>query len=181
MKHIRTAILAIALALPSTALAETNIGDDPAAIASAARYAMPHLVSGVRETCSPVLSPDGYLMRNGDALVAKFSQGSDAAWPAAKSFLIETMAKDEDDESARYISLLPDESLKPFVDGILVALVTKEIKQEQCHDVERGLELLDPLPAENVSGLIGFMVEMVEKYDKKEEGDSEAAGDVAGD
>ena len=60
---------------------------------------------------------------------------------------------------------MPDDALKPFVTALLQQMVATEIKPAQCVDVERGLELIDPLPADNIAGLIGFMVEMAERRD----------------
>lgn len=181
MKLNHSLAIAFALAVPTVAQAEKRDIPDPAAVASAARYAMPHVVSGIRTSCAPSLAPDGYLMANGDELVAKFADGSEAAWPGAKALLLEMASDDGENEGAQFIAQLPDESLKPFVDGILTTMVVNEIDEGQCADIERGLELLDPLPAENVSGLIGFILEMVEKYDTKEEEEIEAAAEVSGD
>ena len=39
--------------------------------------------------------------------------------------------------------------------------------------VERGLEILDPLPADNVAQLIGFLVEMGQRGDDEEDNGEE--------
>lgn len=133
-----------------------------AGMAAAVRYALPHVLSGVRTSCTDRLAANGYLATQGDSLHAKFDAGSAAAWPQAKALLLE-MGLSKNAGKAEILRDLPDESLKPFVDGMLATLVATEIKPAQCADVERGLALLDPLPAENIAGLVGFVIEMGER------------------
>ena len=82
MKPIAAIAALAALALPAATQArELSAAETQAAV----RYALPHLLSGVRSTCGPKLSQDGYLAKNGAALLDRYSQGSEAAWPAARS------------------------------------------------------------------------------------------------
>ena len=157
------AVAAIAaLTLPVAAQAKGDMS--PAAMQAAVRYSLPHLLAGVRTTCGPKLSPSGYLATQGDALLSRFSQGSDEAWPAAKVALMELGAKDEKG-MGQMLGQMPDSALKPFVDATIAAMVASKLKAENCADVERGLELLAPLPPENIAGLVGFVIEMAERDD----------------
>ena len=128
-------------------------------VAPAIRYALPLMLEGVRNSCAPVLDSSGYLAKNGSRLDAKFSQGSDAYWPDAKQALM-AFGGEEMGADAAMFTAMPDEVLQPFVDTMLVQLIAKEIKTDSCADVERGMELLDPLPAENIAEIVGFIVEM---------------------
>ena len=74
------------------------------------------------------------------------------------------------------IAGMPDEALKPFVVAFLQQMVATEVKPEQCLDIARGLELIDPLPADNIAGLIAFMVEMAGR-EEDSAGDAMAAGE----
>ncbi|RXZ66089.1 hypothetical protein [Pelagerythrobacter rhizovicinus] len=146
---------------------------DGETIESAVRFGLPALFAGFQATCSTELANDGYVARNGDRLAAKFTQGADIHWPAAKDALL-TLGKGEGMDR-EMLAGMPDEALKPFVTALLQQMVSTEIKPSQCADVERGLELIDPLPADNIAGLIGFMVEMAER---DEDADSaQAAGE----
>ena len=162
MKKLAAIAAAAALFLPATAQAEEM---SPAAVQAAVRYSLPHLLSGVRASCGPKLSANGYLATQGDALLARFSQGSEAAWPAAKTALMQLGAKEEKGMGAM-LGKMPDSALKPFVDATISSMVATKIKPAQCGDVERGIELLAPLPPENVAGLVGFIFEMKEREDK---------------
>lgn len=167
-----TALAPLALAffaLPANA----QTGPSGPEIESAVRFGLPALFNGFQATCSAQLAPDGYVARNADRLVAKFAEGADAHWPAAKAAL-STMGNDQGVDSAM-LAEMPDDALKPFVTALLQQMAASEIKPTQCVDVERGLELIDPLPADNIAGLIGFMVEMAERDGKS----ADAAG-VAG-
>ena len=165
MKKLAAIAAVAALSLPATAQAEEM---SPAAVQSAVRYSLPHLLSGVRASCSSKLSANGYLATQGDALLARFSQGSEAAWPAAKSALMQLGAKEEKGMGAM-LGQMPDSALKPFVDATISTMVATKLKPENCGDVERGLELLAPLPPENIAGLVGFVIEMAERDDKKKD------------
>lgn len=167
----RTALASLALAF-FTMPANAQGGTSSSEIEGAVRFGLPALFEGYRASCSAQLSPDGYVAQNADRLAAKFTEGADAHWPAAKATL-STLSNDQGMDSAM-LADLPDEALKPFVTALLQQMVAAEIKPSQCIDVERGLELIDPLPADNIAGLIGLVVEMAERGDSG----SEAAGVV---
>ncbi len=169
MRPTLTRALAATLALAAVQPALAQDAPDTEAFEAAALYALPHLLSGLRASCSDRLAPSGYLGTRGEALQAKFARGAEGSWSAAKVVLLE-LGAEKDPEMAQAFSTLPDESLRPFVDGLLTTIVATEIKPEQCGDVERGLELLAPMPVENIAGLVGFIVDLSEKYDDDGEG-----------
>ena len=107
-------------------------------------------------------------------LAAKFAEGADAHWLEAKSALLALGADDGMDPAM--IAGMPDEALKPFVVAFVQQMAATEIKPDQCQDIERGLELIDPLPADNVAGLVAFAVEMGARADQQRE-DQTAAGE----
>ena len=168
MNRVAIAAAVTALFVSGAAAAQPRPQLSPQATQAAVRYALPHLLSSVRSTCAPKLSPSGYLAKNGQTLLARYSQGSQAAWPAAKNALLEMGGK-QNAEMARMIGQMPDSALKPFVDATITSMVASKLKLENCGDVERGLELLAPLPAENVAGIAGFLFEIAER-DRKPKG-----------
>ena len=149
-------IIAACLAVPVNAQPRDL---DPEAVAAATRYALPLAFDGYRTACAAEISSDGYVAQNSERLAAKFEEGSEQAWPAAKNLLVSMAAEDGGDMVA-FFGAMPDETLKPFVDGIIEVMIAQEIKTENCSDIERGLELLDPMPVENMAGLIGFFIDM---------------------
>lgn len=158
-----TAIAALAALTASAAAPAAEMS--PAATQAAVRYALPHILSGVRTTCGPQLSSRGFLAANGQAMQARFAQGADAAWPQARGALMELGAKDKSG-MAKMFDSMPDSALKPFVDATISAMVATKLKTRDCADIERGLELVAPLPPENIAGLVGFAIEMSERDDK---------------
>lgn len=140
---------------------------DPVAVAAAARYALPIAFDGFLRRCSANLQPDGYAKSNAVQLRAKFAEGSDAAWPAAKAAMMQMTAEEAGDMSAMF-EMMGDDALRPFVDGLVEGMVSQEIKTEDCADIERGLEILDPLPAENLAAMVGFVVELGQKKDAEQ-------------
>lgn len=149
---------------------------DPDTATSAMRYALPHMFGEVRQACADHLASDGFLALNGDRLAAKFADGADAHWPSARDFLI-AMSQEETgaDEGTDLLADLPDEALKPFVDGIVATMLSSEIKSADCATVEHFLELLDPLPADNLAATVGAIIAMVEEDEAKEEAERNAA------
>ena len=157
MKPIVTMIAACAAftAVPAHAQTPAEI----AAIGEAVRYAMPHALEGLYTACEGELAPTGYLVANRDRLHAKFTEGAIDHWPGAKALLVQ-MA-DERGNKDIDMSKLPDDALRPFVDAIVVQLISGQaMKPGVCAKIERGFELLDPLPADNVAGLVHFIVEL---------------------
>jgi hypothetical protein len=156
MRLIVTLVAACAAiaAVPANAQnsADTEGYDD------ATRYALPHLLEGLYAACDERLAPTGYFVTNRQRLEAKFADGAAAHWPGARTLLIRMAGKNDDGDID--LSKMPDDALRPFVDAVLVQMVSGKLKPEDCGKVERGLELLDPLPADNFAGLVQFMMEI---------------------
>ena len=163
MKRVFAAAALVAVALPAAAEARPDLS--PESTQAAVRYALPHLLAGVRSSCGPALSKNGYLARNGAALLDRFSQGSDAAWPAARDALM-ALGGEKNANMTEMLAQMPDAALKPFVDATISSMIATKLKVEDCDEIERGLELLAPLPPENIAGLAGFFLELSDR-DKK--------------
>lgn len=170
--HLASAALAALSLTLLSAPAHAQSQPGGAEIESAVRFGLPALFAGFQATCSAELADDGYVARNADRLAAKFAQGADAHWPAAKEALF--MLGEDEGLDREMLGEMPDDALKPFVTALLQQMVATEVKPAQCTDIERGLELIDPLPADNIAGLIGFMVEMAER-DESGAGSAHAA------
>lgn len=150
---------------PGEAQGETITAEE---VAPAIRYAMPRLYRGVQERCADTLDPAGFMATNDERLFAKYSEGADAHWAAARDGLVALASEGEDDGSAEIFAQLPDEAIKPFVDAAIPALLASEIKLEDCAMIEELMEVVDPLPADNFAQLIGLIVELGARDDKPE-------------
>ena len=169
---ILTALAAAGMATSSPALAQD--GDlDPAAVEAAARYALPYAFNAFVVRCGDELYGSTYALNNSDRLYAKFIEGNDEHWPLAKEALIQIVEGDGEESLGPIFEVMGDAELRPFVNSLIGNLVAQEIKTDDCLAVERGLEILDPLPADNVAQLIGFLVEMGQRGDDEEDNGEE--------
>ena len=169
---LATAMAAGAMLFASPASAQAD-RLDPAAVTAAARYALPVAFDGFLQRCSSNLAPSGFAIRNASDIRAKFSEGSAQAWPAAKAAMLQ-LASEEAGDMTAILGGLNDDDLRPFVDGLVQGLVSQEIKLDDCSDIERGLEILDPLPAENTAALIGFFFELGAREEAEDDGEAKA-------
>ncbi|MCZ8136634.1 MAG: hypothetical protein O9266_10035 [Porphyrobacter sp.] len=161
----------VALASATTAQAQQQTCVAAADLGDTVLYAMPIAYDAVSTTCSKQLKRDGFMAQGGDAFIAKFRTHQDKAWPGAFRLLKTFMAKDAaakggtGTDMTAMITALPEESLRPFVDGLVGQMIAEEIKPDSCGKIERGMELLSPLPVENVAGLMAFIAEVADLKD----------------
>lgn len=169
MKNIKSTVgvacAAVAVFAASPALAQSAEPDlDPAAVAAATRYALPLAFEGYMRRCFDTLGADSYAVINADRLRVKFNDGAEEAWPGAKVLMIETARREASDLSAVF-DMMGDEELRPFVDSLVENLAEQEVRLEDCEKIDRGLEIFDPMPADNVAAMIGFLVEVALESD----------------
>lgn len=127
-------------------------------------YAMPLIVQAVEGRCSATLPADGYLALQGDELKEKFAAHQDTAWPGALR-LLGQFAGSDDPSFGQLMQTLPEDALRPFVDAILVEKIGAEIKPKDCSRIERGMQLLEPLPPTETAELIAFLASMTKSKD----------------
>jgi hypothetical protein len=156
-----------ALASSQAAQAQQPPCVNTADLSDAVTYAMPIAFDAVRTTCANRLDRRGFVATRGEAYVAQFRARQNAAWPGALRMLRVFMAGQDEGgtDVGALIAGMPAETVRPFVDGLIGQLLTEEIKPQDCAKIERGLELVSPMPAENVGPLIGFIVELSDVKD----------------
>ncbi|MEE4315470.1 MAG: hypothetical protein V2I74_00650 [Erythrobacter sp.] len=168
-----TRLVAPALALVALATSHTAQAQQQACVAAAdlgdtVLYAMPIAYDAVSTSCARQFKADGFMARGGDTFINNFRARQDSAWPGAFRLLKTFMARESseaggsDADMTAMIAALPEESLRPFVDGLVGQMIAKEIKPDSCSKIERGLELLSPLPVDNVAGLMTFIAELAD-------------------
>lgn len=152
----------MALSQPYAAYGQTCVPQ--ADLSSGIVYAMPLIVQAVEGRCSATLRSDGYLALEGDELKAKFAAHQDSAWPGALRLLTQ-FAGSEDPSFGPLMQSLPEDALRPFVDAIVIEKIGAEIKPKDCASIERGLQLLEPLPPTGTAELIAFLASMTKSKD----------------
>lgn len=171
LRFVAPALALAALATSQTALAQSQACVAPADMSDAVVYAMPIAFDAARNACANRLSGDGFMATRGDAYIAPFRAGQDQAWAGAFRFLKTFMAKDgaaqggSSADMAAMIESMPEDALRPFVDALVGQMIAAEIKGDSCTKIERGLQLLSPLPTDNVGGLVAFIAELAELKD----------------
>ena len=167
-RMIASAIALAALGTSQTALAQAQMCVAPADLSDAVVYALPIAYDASRTACANRLSANGFMATGGEAYIGQFRAGQNQAWPGAFRVLKTFMASDSAGESGApaemgaMLSAMPEESLRPFVDALVGQMIADEIKGDTCDSIERGLELISPLPTQNVGGLVAFIAAMTE-------------------
>jgi hypothetical protein len=168
---IAPALAIAALASATAAQAQQNACIPPADMTDAIVYAMPLAYDAAQTACANRFAADGFMAREGDAWVAAYRDGQNKAWPGAlrvlKTFMADDAAtKGKGDDMSAIITALPEDALRPFVDAMVGQMIAKEIKPDSCGTIERAVELLSPLPGENIGGLVAFVLELDDKGKK---------------
>ncbi|WP_380877037.1 hypothetical protein ACFB49_11180 [Sphingomonas sp. DBB INV C78] len=121
-------------------------------------YALPALIDGVADKCSATLAPDSFLTRSGPGLAQRYRAESDRHWPMARS-AVASMAGEE-------LGRLGEATQKTMVSTLVGAAISEAIKPKDCPAVNEAVELLSPLPADNLGRLTAMLAILGSKDDK---------------
>ncbi|WP_298333598.1 hypothetical protein [uncultured Erythrobacter sp.] len=170
--RIGTAALAFAALASSQGAMAQQACVEPSDLGDTITYAMPMLYETVEGPCSTVFAENSFMTNEADAFIDEFRGQQDAAWPGTLRLLQVFMAADAtkegglDNGMAQAISQLPPETLRPLVDVIIGQMImdqlAADIKVSTCGDIAEAMELIAPLPPENISGLAVFIAERVD-------------------
>ncbi len=157
MTYIRCGLAVIAvIAFSSQSFAAERKCASRAELRTGIAYIMPNLVKGVVTKCAATLSPDTYLAKDGEALIARYAGQSVGA---------------ERDIAALFKKFGPQSALNgadqmttaALVENLVSAGVQSAIKPEMCTDISTAMALLDPLPAANMNGLVELIIVKVDE------------------
>lgn len=167
-RFIAPALAFAALATATTAQAQQQACVNAADLGDAVVYAMPIAYDAAGTRCAQQFKANGFIARDGAGFIKTFRDKQTQAWPGAFRLIKTFMAQDKAAEGgsqadmSAMIAALPEESLRPFVDGLVGQMIAEEIKPDSCGKIERGMELLAPLPADNIAGLFAFVAEIAD-------------------
>ena len=161
MRQTLLALTAFALVGSTTALAAEAPCLNQAEFSALAAYSMPSAIEGLTERCGPSLPKNAYLKTDGQRLAARYAVRREAVWPSARAAFLKLGA--DNAEAAGLFSSLPDEALRPLVDGLISGMVSQKLPTDRCGAIDRLVNLLSPLPPENTAELIGLAVIMTSK------------------
>ncbi|WP_133365330.1 hypothetical protein [Qipengyuania sediminis] len=154
----------LALAAPTAAMAQQRNASciSEAEVSAMMTYVAPSVIRSVTERCGPRLGETSFLAREGEALAARFAAMQDARWPLAKTALLKFAGNGRQSAGADLDALarLPDNAVRPMVEAIVNAEVTKGVKPADCANIDRGLQLLAGIQTEKVGDLNAFAMAM---------------------
>lgn len=155
LKNMIALMTSMSLASAAAAQESKNCVSEAEAAAIFAAM-MPDMIGGLRDQCKAHLPGDSYLMRNADLLIARYKPLADQRWPAAKLAFGKIAGEEEMTQK------MPDQFLRPLIGSTVGAELFKNVKPADCAGASKIVQNLAPLPPENVSGLIGAVLTMVE-------------------
>lgn len=156
----RVACAALAIAMPTTAIAQAAVKPcmEPAEAQAMLTFMLPGAFDALSDQCQASLPADSVLSRSGKLLAARYRPEADAAWPVAK----QAFGKMSD---AAILKLLDDATLKKLVSAGIAGELSKQVKVRDCATVDRFVAALEPLPARNVAMLLGALIEVGARAD----------------
>ena len=166
-KILSTALAFTALASAQAASAQQQLCVESADLSDAVTYAMPMLYDAVQTLCTNEFAASEFMMTEADGFIAQFDDLQDASWPGTlrliKVFMAADAAKEGKGEDPMMAAFeqMPPEALRPLVDVFVGQMITndlaKDLKPSTCGDIAEAMELVAPLPPENIGGLAGFI------------------------
>lgn len=133
-------------------------------VSAIAIYSVPSLVQAVRLRCGAELTASGYLARRGDSLVARYSALQPKVWPDAKSGLLKILAakSGQGGQNLSILANLPDNTVRPLVDALIVQELSPKIAVKNCSRIERAIQVSAPIDPEVAGTLLGVVAGIVD-------------------
>ncbi|MEY2942346.1 MAG: hypothetical protein RLY97_360 [Pseudomonadota bacterium] len=153
----KCAIMALLTLAPTMVKAAETPCFTPAEFTAMATYALPSLITGVAQKCSVTLPATSFLRSSGADLATRYALAKTAAWPATKTAFVRVILSAKP-EMAELAKSLPEEMQQQMVDTALGTIISEKLPADRCTSVDRLVQLLSPLPAENTAELIGLAV-----------------------
>jgi len=125
-----------------------------AELRAGARFVLPILIDGVIKKCTPTLASGSYLAIKGAELSKRY-----AALPGDDSVVATLVAKMD---TKGELADLDPAALRAFATVAVTKGMAKDLKPEICPTIDKALELIDPLPAENTVGLFELVMRQVD-------------------
>lgn len=142
MRALMAALLVAAPGVAQAAQAPCLSADEFSAVTV---YTLPAMVRGAAQRCDEVLPPRAFLRTSGEQLAQRYAKGRDRQWPQARRAVIK--AGDAfDPQAGPLLNTVPEATLKPMVDDLVIAMVDQRLPPSRCQAVDRLLMLLSPLP-----------------------------------
>ena len=116
----------------------------------------PVLLHSIRDSCIKTLPANAYLVAQGDQLIARYAARAEPAKPAA----IAAFGKIAGTETEGVVT---PELFDSMAGPMIASALTAEIKPDKCPTINKVAELLDPMPAANLSALVVLVLQLATK------------------
>ena len=158
MKIARCLVAGLAmLGLGSNAQAQSKNCLTHAEATAVIGYALPDLLGGLRNKCKASLPATAFLTARAAELEERYRVQANSLWPQAKVAFIKMVAGDE------MMTKLSDAALRPFLSDAFAVAITEDIEAGDCPTVDGVIEMLAPLPPQNMARLIGIILAAEDK------------------
>ena len=169
MPRFLLAAPALALAFATTAQAAEPPCLTAGEFTAVSTYALPGAIEAIAERCAPQLGAGAFLKTDLKRLAARYSATSRAAWPGAKAAFLK-VGVGGNPEAASLFAGMPDDTLRPMVNGVLASAIAQKLPTDRCTAIDRLVRLLSPLPPENTAELIALAAGLGAKSGKAKVG-----------
>jgi hypothetical protein len=123
-------------------------------------YALPGLVTTMRQKCLATLPATSTLSQAGPLIAARYQPDSDAAWPDAKTAFVKIA-------QTPVAGLLGDSVRKALIRSTIEQSVSSQIKPADCPHVDQIINDLHPLPTRNLASVVISFVQISEIRTKR--------------
>ena len=167
---MRALAAALLLTMPQLAAAATPSPClTPQEFSAMSIYTLPAMVRGAAQRCDEVLPPRAFLRTNGEQLAQRYAKGRERQWPLAKRAVIKAGGA-LDPQAAPLLGGMPDETMQPLLDDMVIAVVDQQLPVERCKSLDRLVMLLSPLPAPLAAETIALTTGLAAKTGEKRVG-----------
>lgn len=129
-------------------------------------YVLPSVMDAVIERCRPALPSNAAMLTRGSQLVGELQAGQSAAFPMARQAFAKFSGSDGK-AGADLFNAMPEETLKPVIEGLVSQELTKDVKTKDCADIDRIFTTLQPLPAKNFVDLFTQVLAIAGRENQK--------------
>jgi hypothetical protein len=123
-------------------------------------FAMQEAVVAMGSKCGPLLPGTSYIRSKGPALVARYADTASNG-PEVLNGLIKRLGPELKIADGDPVAM------KGFLSTLITAQLGKILSARTCDDVDKTLSLIDPLPAENLIGLVELVIQKVDENDRR--------------
>ena len=164
----------------TAALAAMGIGIAPQVVAAQecitqseleamAIYAVPAMLDAAGRACGDTLSSNSFLLSGTGPMKAKYDSVRAGYWPLASSAMVKMIGGGGGDmPEMSMLTQLPENSVRPMIDALIVQELSSEIPADDCTAVDRIAQSLAPLDPSEFAGVFGAIMMTVMNEDGEE-------------